>query len=201
MDARLLKTDTIVFDVGNVLLSFDPKKVASLLPGERRDALYGALFGPDWRWAAFDLGVETNEEIAQSVADAAGVANGKDMVLRAFYDFYKTMEPLPLYHLIPRLKSMGKRLYALTNYGEPAFSFTCEAFPNLLLLDGLVVSAREKVCKPDSAIFALLTARYGLNPGEALFIDDSAANVQSAKAAGFRVWHYTGDDAVAAGER
>lgn len=200
MDARLLKTDTIVFDVGNVLLSFDPKKVASLLPEEHREALYGVLFGPALRWAAFDLGVETNEAIAQSVADAAGVPGGKEMVLNAFYGFFRTMEPLPLYHMIPRLKSMGKRLYALTNYGEPAFSYACEAFPNLRLLDGMVVSAREKVCKPDNAIFALLVKRYGLNPGDALFIDDSPANVRGAQAAGFLAWHYTGDGAASAGE-
>ena len=98
MDARLLETDVIVFDVGNVLLSFEPEKVASLLPVEHREALSRATFGPDWRWSAFDLGVETNEEIAQSIADRAGVPVGKDMVLYAFCEFYRTMQPLPLYH-------------------------------------------------------------------------------------------------------
>ena len=196
MDARLLETDVIVFDVGNVLLTFEPEKVASLLPKEHREALSRATFGPDWRWSAFDLGAETNEEIAQSIADRAGVTGGKDMVLYAFYEFYRTMRPLPLYHLIPALKSMGKRLYALTNYGEPAFSSTCAAFPHLGLMDGMVVSSREKVCKPDPAIFALLTERYGLSPGDTLFIDDSLPNTQSASAIGFRTWHYAGEDVL-----
>lgn len=196
MDARLLETDTIVFDVGNVLLSFEPEKVASLLPEEHRQALSQAMFGPDWRWAAFDLGAETNEAIAQSMADAAGVPGGKEMVLHALHTFYRTMEPLPLYRLIPELKRMGKRLFALTNYCEPAFSFTYQAFPNLRLLDGLVVSAREKVCKPDPAIFALLIERFGMIPEETLFIDDSFANTQTAAAIGFRTWHYAGDDVI-----
>ncbi len=167
-----MKADTIVFDVGNVLLTFEPEKVASLLPEEHREALSGVMFGPALRWAAFDLGTETNEAIAQSVADAAGVPDGRDMVLEAFYGFHRTMNPLPLYHLLPVLKNMGKRLFALTNYGEPAFSSACAAFPNLGLLDGAVVSAREKVCKPDPAIFAVLAERYGLIPSETLFIDD-----------------------------
>lgn len=200
MDARLLETDAIVFDVGNVLLTFDPEKVASLLPEDHREALSRATFGPDWRWSAFDLGVETNEEIAQSIADRAGVTGGKDMVLYAFCEFYRTMRPLPLYHLIPALKSMGKRLYALTNYGEPAFSYTCAAFPHFGLMDGMVVSSREKVCKPDPAIFALLTERYGIKPRDALFIDDSLPNVQTAAAMGFKTWHYAGENVLPASQ-
>lgn len=196
MDARLLETDVIVFDVGNVLLTFEPEKVASLLPREHREALFRFTFGPDWRWSAFDLSVESNEEIAQSIADKAGVPGGKDMVLYAFYEFYRTMRPLPLYHLIPTLKSMGKRLYALTNYGEPAFSSTCAAFPHMGLLDGMVVSSREKVCKPDPAIFTLLAERYGLNPKDTLFIDDSLPNTQAAAALGFKTWHYADEDVL-----
>ena len=143
MDERLLQAETIVFDVGNVLLSFDPALVAALFPEEHREALKNAIFGPDWRWGALDLGIETNEEIALSVAKRAGVPGGDKMVLRAFYDFYQTMTPLPLYHLIPGLKAMGKLLLALTNYGEPAFTNAWRAFPNLQMLDGQVVSARE----------------------------------------------------------
>ena len=197
MDERLLNAEAIIFDVGNVLLTFEPDKVATLLPKEHREALYQAMFGPDWRWAAFDLGAETNEDIARSMADAAGVPDGKEMVLRSFYDFYTTMNPLPLYHLIPKLKEMGKKLYALTNYGEPAFTSTCGAFPHLGLLDGKVVSSREKVCKPDPAIFGLIIERYGIQPEKTLFIDDSLANVQTAAALGFKTWHYFGDDTLA----
>ncbi len=196
MDSRLLETGAIVFDVGNVLLTFEPEKVASLLPEEHRQALSRAMFGLDWRWSAFDLGVETNEAIAQSMADAAGVPGGKEMVLHALYSFYRTMNPLPLYQMIPALKSMGKRLFALTNYGEPAFTSTCGAFPHLMLLDGMVVSSREKVCKPDPAIFSLLIERYGVIPEETLFIDDSLPNTQTAAAIGFRTWHYAGDDVI-----
>ena len=198
MDERLLNAEAIVFDVGNVLLSFEPEKVASLLPQEHRQALYNAMFGPDWRWAAFDLGVESNEEIAQSMADAAGVPGGREMVLYAYSHYHETMHPLPLYHMIPQLKSMGKRLFALTNYGEPAFSFACQAHPNLLLLEDRVVSAHEKLAKPDPAIFATLIQRCGLTPrpDHTLFIDDSLPNVLTAQALGFGTWHYAGDDVL-----
>lgn len=194
MDSRLVQANCIIFDVGNVLLSFDPEQVAKLLPEAHREAICHAMFDPDWRWSAFDLGVETNEEIAQSIADAAGVPGGREMVLHAFYHFHEIMRRLPLYHLIPELKAQGKTLYALTNYGEPAFTFARDAHPNLQMLDGEVVSSREKLVKPDPALFRLIAGRFGLNPPDTLFIDDSLQNAEAARALGFRVWHYAGDD-------
>ena len=194
MDERLLNARNIVFDVGNVLLSFEPEKVVSLLPAAHRDALALAMFGQDWRWSAFDLGVETNEEIAKSMAKAAHVPGGKDMVLYAFLHFYETMNPLPLYRLIPELKGMGKRIFALTNYGEPAFSIAKEHFPHLQLLEGEVVSSREKICKPDERIFRLIADRFSIDPSETLFIDDSKANADAAASLGFQVWHYAAPD-------
>ena len=190
MDERLTQASCIVFDVGNVLLTFQPEKVMELIPAEHRDALRQAMFGPDWRWGAFDLGAETNEEIARSIAHTANVPNGEDMVLYSLYHFPETMRPLPLYHLIPELKRMGKKVYGLTNYCEPSFTYTTERFKNLTLLDGVVVSNREKKAKPDPAIFALLTERYGVIPEKTLFIDDSLPNVLAAERLGFHTWHY-----------
>ena len=190
MDDRLLKAPCIVFDVGNVLLRFDPARVLQLIPPAHREAIGPVLFDPVWRWAAFDLGVESNEAIARSVAEAAGVAGGADMVLDAFLHFHTTLTSLPLYDLIPALGAVGKRLYALTNYGEPAFSSAMEAFPHLKRLDGLVVSAREKLAKPDPEIFQLLARRFRLNPKETLFIDDNADNIAAAEREGFQTWLY-----------
>lgn len=197
MDERLLNAEAIIFDVGNVLLSFEPEKVATLLPKEHRAALFQAMFGEDLRWAAFDLGAESNEEIAKSMAEAARVPGGEAMVMHAFLHFYETMRPLPLYHLIPELKAMGKRLYALTNYGEPAFSLTKDAYPHLRLLDGEVVSSREKICKPDPAIFHMILNRFHLDPSRTLFIDDSRANAEAGAREGLNAWHYAGEDVLA----
>lgn len=194
MDERLIQAEAIVFDVGNVLLTFEADKVCSLLPSEHREALKQAMFGPDWHWAAFDLGAEPDEAIAQSMADQAGVPDGRDMILYALYHFPETMNPLPLYHLIPELKKMGKKLYGLTNYNGPAFAYTQERFENLQLMDGVVVSHREKLVKPDAAIFQLLRQRYHLIPEHTLFIDDVENNTAAAAREGFRVWHYAGED-------
>ena len=196
MDPRLLQAETVVFDVGKVLLTFEPERVASLLPAQHREALKEAMFGPVHRWSEFDLGRKSNEQIAFEIAAAAGVPGGAEMVLEALYRFPETMEPLPLYHCIDPLKKLGKRLYALTNYAEPSFTLTKEAFPLLKALDGEVVSAREKVCKPEEGIYRILLERYGLDPAGSLYIDDREENVRAGERAGFRVWHYAGRDVL-----
>lgn len=195
MDQRLINAETIVFDVGNVLLSFDPAKVCRLLPEDRRETLAELLFGPRLMWAPFDAGRESNEALAQRVEEACGLPGVKEQVLFLFSHFPETMEPLPLAGLLGELRGMGKRLFALTNYCEPSFTITCRRFPFLEKeLDGAVVSAREKLVKPDPAFFRVLMDRYGVIPEKSLFIDDVKANVDAAAALGFAVWHYAGDD-------
>ena len=77
-----MKAGTIVFDVGKVLLSFEPERVASLLPAEHRAALKEAMFGAVHRWSEFDLGRKPNEQIAEEIAAAAGVPGGADRASR-----------------------------------------------------------------------------------------------------------------------
>ncbi|MDO5327571.1 MAG: HAD-IA family hydrolase [Clostridia bacterium] len=197
MDERLQNARNIIFDVGNVLLSFDPAKVITLLPQEVRETMLRAMFGPEHRWGGFDLGARSNEDIAQDIAAAAGIPGAKDMVLFVLSHFHETMGPMPLYHMIPDLKAAGKHLYALTNYPEPSFSLAYEAFPNLRLLEGIVVSSREKLIKPQPEIYRLIADRYRLTPSETLFIDDSASNAEGAAREGFQTWHYFGCDRIA----
>ena len=197
MDVRLKTADAVVFDVGNVLLSFDREQVISLLPAEKRAVMTRVLFGPELMWSRFDLGLGGNEAIAGDIARAAGFPEAADLALMLLRRFPEVMEPLPLYGMLEELRAAGKRLFALTNYPEPSFTLTCFRFPKLTeLMEGAVVSAREKVGKPDPAVFRMLSDRYGLRPADTLFIDDVADNTIAAARLGFRVWHYAGDDRI-----
>ena len=195
MDARLERARIIVFDVGNVLLRFQPEKVIALLPADRQKPLFEALFGEGHLWNELDHGVESNQTIARRAAQAAGCPDWEADALRLLDLFPGTLTPLPLYHLLAPLRAQGKRLYGLTNYPEPAFTRTCELFPELVRqLEGIVVSSREKRVKPDEAFFRLLMERYRVDPRDALFIDDNEQNVSAAARLGFSVWHYAGAD-------
>lgn len=194
MDERLLRSKTIVFDIGNVLLRFEPLKVCTLFPESMRQGLYQAMFLPQngkTRWDSFDLGIPENEEIARDMAQATGFPDAVPFILDMLENFHHTMEEMPLYRLLPQLKEMGKRLYALTNYPEPSFSCAFDHFKNLQLMEGIVVSSREKIKKPDIRIFQLISEKYALMPEETLFVDDREDNILGAAQAGFQTWHYT----------
>ena len=195
MDERLQKAENIIFDIGNVLLRFYPERVFEQMPESMRNDLYRAMFEPvngRTKWSEFDLGQRPNEEIARDVAIASGHAEATEAILQALAYFPDTMQVLPLAGEMEGLKKMGKRLYALTNYPEPSLTITMKKFPFFSLLDGYVVSSREKMMKPDEAIFRLILEKYALNPEKTLFIDDSAQNVQAARNVGLNTWHYTG---------
>ena len=197
MDRRLMDAEAIVFDVGQVLLLFDGARVSGLLPEKHRAQLHDAMFsGPDRLWPLFDLGAESNETIARRIARKAGCPDDWQDVVGLLSRFHETLEPLPMTALLPELRAAGKRLYCLTNFPEPSLTLAWDKFDFFRLMDGAVVSAREKLVKPDPAIFRLLRDRYSLDPKTTLFIDDVKENTDSAAKEGFRVWHYAGEDRV-----
>lgn len=197
MDERLVSADAIVFDMGNVLISFQADHVARLLPPENRQQLIDVMFGPKKMWGIFDYGLEENEAIARRIAQEAGAPDAWEQIIYVLHHYHEVMDPLPMVKLLPQLRQMGKRLYALTNYPEPSFTLASQAFPFFTQdLDGCVVSAQEKVFKPDAAIFHRLIQRYSLTPEKTLFIDDTEANIRTAQSLGFCTWHYTESDRI-----
>ncbi|MBR6810081.1 MAG: HAD-IA family hydrolase, partial [Clostridia bacterium] len=131
-----------------------------------------------------------NMEIASDIAAATAHPGCEKHILQLLETFPQTMSPLPLSHLIAELKAMGKRVFALTNYPEPSLTRTVERFAFFRHMDGMVVSSREKVMKPDERIYRILLDRYQLNALDTLFIDDRLENIQAAEKLGIQGWHY-----------
>ena len=199
MNALIEKAANVVFDIGNVLLRFDPdfllpRLVPGLLDGRLTlDMLYGNPL-----WDKLDLGVLSEEDMAREAARLAGDESLWPQVLPAITRYHELMEPMPAVDLIPKLHAMGKKVYVLSNYGPEPFARTERRFAGLFAqLDGMVISGHEKIGKPDPAIFRLLLSRYGLNAADCVFIDDRAANVEGAKAVGMKGIVYTGVEAIA----
>lgn len=192
MDERLLLKDVIVFDVGNVLVRFDPWHIAhKCFPERTADRLYDAVF-KSGLWGIIDTGLMTNGRLARLMCEAAHTDDMEDYfaVARLLDTFYLHERALNASKWLPELKKMGKKLYYLSNYAEPAFVNTMSRHPFFQYFDGGVVSARENVCKPARRIYEILCERYGFSPKDALYIDDTLENVQAAQALGFSVWHY-----------
>lgn len=192
--ARIAHVDNVVFDVGNVLFRFDTDHIRQkFLSPEYRDVLGDAMFVEDheWSWAQFDMGLVTEEEVAENIARHAGLPHLSGEVLCAVQHFHEDREPLPLAYELPAVKAAGKKLYALTNYGGAGFDRAYAKFDFFQHFDGIVVSGKEKIWKPMPEIYRLLTDRYGLDPARTLFIDDNPNNIAAAQALGWQTWHYT----------
>ena len=191
MDERLLRHDVIVFDVGQVLVMFDPQTIADEFG--LNETLYRAVFESGlWMW--MDTGLLTTGEIADMMCHAAHTDSRKDYlkIVDLLENFPRMEKPFSGSLMLSELKRLGKKLYYLTNYGTPMFERTMERFPFFEFFDGGIVSGREHIIKPMPRIFELLCERYHFRPEEALFIDDSAVNIEAASKLGFDVWHFEG---------
>jgi len=100
--------------------------------------------------------------------------------------------------ILKRLKAEGHRLLGLTNWAADTWDESEARLPSLALFEGVLVSGREGLRKPDAAIFRLLCARYGIDPARSIFIDDHPVNVATAAALGFEAIHFTSPAALAA---
>jgi 2-haloacid dehalogenase len=87
--------------------------------------------------------------------------------------------------LIDELLAGGVRCVGLSNWSAVCFVGIPDAYPVLQRLEGVVISGEEGVCKPDAEIFRRCEARFGFGPGDVVFLDDSATNVEGARAAGW----------------
>ena len=193
MDQRLQEKDIVVFDVGNVLLRFDPKSIAKEFGLSPR--LEEAVFGTGL-WAWIDTGLITNGEVARLMCQAVQTESREDLirVCAVLDEFIGCLTPLAPARWLPELKAAGKKLYYLTNFSSPAFERTLERFPFFEAFDGGVVSSHERIVKPMPAIYRLLCRRYGFSPKDALFIDDNPENTKAAQQEGFAVWTLRGED-------
>jgi 2-haloacid dehalogenase len=89
-------------------------------------------------------------------------------------------------------RGFGIRLLVLTNWSHETFPIALRRFAFLAWSEGIVVSGRELLVKPDPAIFKLLIDRYRLDPASTVFIDDSIRNVEAAEVEGLHGIHFQG---------
>lgn len=94
--------------------------------------------------------------------------------------------------LMRDLKDLGYGLWGLTNWSHETIHVAFDKYPVLHeLLEGTVVSGIEKLHKPEAAIYRLACTRFGLVPGQCVFLDDTARNVAGAAAAGMHGIQFT----------
>lgn len=187
------KIDTVVFDVGNVLLSWKAQELLDRIVPERPD-LHAELAERVFRspyWSMRDRGSATVEEVITAMS--LRVPELKPYIRHIMKEWIDLPAIPEGVETLKRCKEHGMKLYALTNYADKEFAYACEQHDFFKLFDGFLVSGREHTIKPGLDIYRLLISRFGLDPERSLFIDDSLMNIEAALESGLQALHYNKD--------
>lgn len=175
----------IVFDVGKVLVSYEPEQHLKNLGYDettRKKVMESVFANPLWN--ENDRGVMSTEELAD--AFVANAPEYEEQIREAFKKVGGTIELLPYtMKWLEGLKSRGYHLYIISNYGEYTYEQTEHKLKFLPYMDGTLFSFRYKIVKPEREIYETFLREFSLRAEECVFIDDCLENVEGAKAVGF----------------
>lgn len=182
--------DAILFDVGNVLVQWDPRHLyRKLLPNEEAvDRFLQDVCTLEWHFA-HDQGASFEDNAAPLKAKHPDHAELIDL-WGARYLEMSPGEIGGMSALMDRVEQAGLEFHGLTNMPSSVYPLLTAAFPPVARLKTVVVSGDEKICKPDPQIFHLAIGRMGTDPGRTLFVDDSEANVEVGAKVGLHTHHF-----------
>ena len=184
----------VIFDVGRVLYDWDPRFLYErLIPaGPALDAFLRDVVTQEWHFqhdAGRDFADTMPELIAEHPHHAELIGHWGPRFLESIGD------PIPGMHaLVADLDRRGVPLFAITNFSHEFWPpFRAREAALFDRFREVVVSGTEKLVKPNAAIYRLALDRFGLQPQEAVFIDDNEANVAGAAAIGMTALHFTSE--------
>jgi 2-haloacid dehalogenase len=186
------RPSTVIFDLGNVLLDWDPRRLYRMLiddPAEL-DHFLTEICSREWHDVQ-DGGGSTRSATEHLQARHPEYAE----LIGAFYSRWPDMTAgaLPAtVDVLAELRAAGVRLLALTNWPAETFTPARDRFEFFDWFEGIVVSGEEGVAKPDDEIFTLLLERYRVDPATAVYIDDTATHVRTARRLGLAEVDYCG---------
>lgn len=189
----------VVFDLGGVLVDWDPRHLyRKVFAGDEAamEVFLATVCTPDWN-ARQDAGRPWAEAVASLVREFP--ADRERIV--AFHERWPEMLGGPIegtVAILGELRARGMPTYALSNWSAEMFPVARARYPFLGLFDGIVISGEERVAKPDSRLFRVLFERYRLDPRSTIFVDDMERNLVVAAEMGMLALQFTGPAALRA---
>ena len=176
----------LIFDFGAVLVDWDPRRLYVPYFGDeaRADWFLTEICPYEWN-AQVDAGRSPKEVTEERVA----LFPEWEKEIRLYFDRWIDMmgDGIPgMEALVRDYKARGYGAWGLTNWSWETFPLIRDRYPVFGLLDGFVVSGKEKTVKPGPRIYRILLERYGLRAEECIFIDDNPKNTAGAEAVGIR---------------
>jgi HAD superfamily hydrolase (TIGR01509 family) len=178
-----------LWDLGNVLVRWEPETILSRfgLEAELTEYLRGQLLGHD-DWLKLDQGLTTEAKVAERLSRESGLAMPQiercfDIVRESLTDIPESVE------LIRQMRDAGIPMFVLSNMSDVNAHYL-RGRDYFQWFDGVVISAEEKLIKPDPTLFQRVLDRYSLQAQDVYFIDDSAENIRSAANLGFKAQQF-----------
>ena len=180
----MIQINSVVFDLGNVLIDWDPRY------------LYRKLFETDDEVEWFlenicdnDLNLkhDSGQLFSQGILEKSKKFPEYIELIKAWYERWEEMLGGPIEEsvkILSELKEKELLLYILSNWSAETYPIAEERFDFLSWFDGKIISGEVGIVKPDLEIYKLLIKRYGLNPQKTVFIDDKDENIKAAELMG-----------------
>jgi 2-haloacid dehalogenase len=188
-------TKTVIFDVGRVLFQWDLRHLFAKLIADpvELDWFLANVVTAEWHFQ-HDAGRALDDMLAERIAEFPGHAE----YIRAYRHRFNETIPAPvagMLDLVAELSDAGVPLYIISNFGDEFWERFRPTQPIFDRFQGIIISGKEKLIKPDPAIFQLALDRFALDPTTTLFIDDVPANIAGAQSVGI-AGHVFGDAAT-----
>lgn len=187
------KIKTIIFDLGGVLIDWNPEYVfLDVFKGDRGKMkwFFDNVCTNDWNEnqdAGYPLSNATEERVK--------LFPEHEDLIRMYYGRWEEMlgESIPeTVDILKQLVDSKKyKIVALTNWSHETFPIALKKFDFLHWFEGIIVSGEEKTRKPFNDIYELTLSRFNIQPEQSLFIDDNLRNIEAAKAMGIQTIHFS----------
>lgn len=188
----------IIFDFGGVLIDWNPHNLYDGYFGDKDKAQWfiDNVCTSEWN-SQMDKGKPFDVGVAELVAKFPEWEK-EIRVYQSRWHEMVTKEVPGMVQLLTDLKQSGYPIYGLTNWSDETMQDEFKRWGIFRLVDDMVVSGREKILKPDPALYNCLLTRFNLKPEECVFIDDNQKNVDAAERMGIHALHFEGSEKLRA---
>lgn len=188
------KIDTIIFDLGGVLIDWSPEYVyLKEFRGDRKkmDWFLNTICAWDW-----NVNQDAGYSLAEATKERIALFPEYEALIKMYYGRWEEMLGFAHDDTLALLKSLSTnsnyRVLALTNWSGETWPKAIAKFPWLQWFEGILVSGDEGMRKPFPEIYELMLSRYEIDREKAVFIDDSLANIDGCEAVGIKGIHFKG---------
>ena len=196
MEPASPRVTAVVFDLGGVLIDWDPRYLYRTLFADETamEDFLATVTTPEWNRAQ-DAGRPWSEAVEEL---AARHPEKRELIEAYWRRWPETLGGAiePTVAVLRDLRATDVRLYALSNWSAETFPIARPRYPFLDWFDGIVISGQEGLIKPDARIFEVLLDRYELQPDQTVFVDDHVPNVDAAAVLGIRALRFTDADTL-----